>query len=155
MFELDIDHGVIILLRITLLFRWMINEDENEYWVVICYLSCDQTLDCVESEWPEIKTFRAFLSHDKNCHQRQTCLVIVLQVQAMQQTCNSRRWVDFASCTPCQVRCKPWPSVETILADLKFVSRSKTQPAPAASGQSSTYSSPSSFQHLSIEDWYW
>ena len=35
--------------------------------------------------------------------------------------------MDFASCNPCQVQTANLGLVETILADLKFVSRSKTQ----------------------------
>ena len=88
---------------------------------LLCYLSCDQTLDCVESEWTEIKLFERFFRTIRatvgnlfsNCPARQTG--------------NSRR-VDFASCNPCQVRTAAnLGLVETILADLKFVSRSKTQ----------------------------
>ena len=119
-------------------------EDENGYWVVICYLSFDQTLDCVESEWPEIKTFQAFLSHDKNCHRRQTCLVIVLQAQG-------RLAIVVAGWISQVVPRVRFGLVETILADLKFVPRSKTQqhrlPPGKALLTANHYFSPSTFQH--------
>ena len=113
---------------------------------LLCYLSCDQTLDCVESEWTEIKLFERFFRTIRatvgnlfsNCPARQTG--------------NSRR-VDFASCNPCQVRTAAnLGLVETILADLKFVSRSKTQqqrlpPGKALLTAKHQFSSRSSFEH--------
>ena len=69
---------------------------------LLCYLSCDQTLDCVESEWTEIKLFERFFRTI-----RATGGNLFSNCPARRWTGNSRR-VDFASCNPCQVHCKPW-----------------------------------------------